>query len=338
MSSNARPLTVEVTRGPIVESRHAVRAAAVDSDGKLVASFGDVETPVFPRSAIKIMQALSLVETGAADAFNLQPEQLALACASHSGEPKHTERVSAWLARIGLGPDDLECGPQWPKLEQTVHELVRAGETPTAVHNNCSGKHTGMLTQARHMGEPTRGYTAPEHPIQRRVLATIAELCGLTEKDIVLGTDGCSLPAVALPLRNFARGLAQIAAPTKQPSRRADACRRLIAAKIAHPDLVAGTGRFDTDFMRAVRGRIASKSGAEGVHIAMLPDRGIAVVVKADDGAGRAAEVGLVAVLDRLSLIDDGERERLRTLAHPTLSNWAGRLVGEIRPARDSGF
>lgn len=315
-----------------------MRAAAVDADGRLVASFGDVDEAIFPRSAIKIMQALSLVETGAADAFGLGPEQLALACASHSGEAKHTDRVANWLDRLALGPGDLECGPQWPKWEPAVHALVLAGTKPTAIHNNCSGKHTGMLTQARHIGEPTRGYTAPAHPVQRRVLATIAALCGLPEQQIVLGTDGCSLPAVALPLESFARGLAQIAAATKQPSVRAAACRRLIAAKVAHPDLVAGSGRFDTAFMPATGGRIASKSGAEGVQVAMLTDRGIGIAVKAEDGAGRAAEVGLIAFLDRLGLLDDGERERLRVLARPEIRNWAGLHVGDIRPARDGGF
>lgn len=338
MSRNPRPLVVEVTRGPIVESRHAVRAAVVDVDGRLVASFGDAEEPVFPRSAIKAMQALSLVETGAADAFGLGTEQLALACASHSGEPKHTERVAAWLQRIGCGVEDLECGPQWPKPEAEVHAMVRTDLAPTAVHNNCSGKHTGMLTQARHMGEPTRGYTAPEHPMQRRILATIAALCGLAEAKIVLGTDGCSLPAVALPLESFARGLAEIASPGKQSAGRAEACRRLIAAQIAHPDLVAGTGRFDTAFMTAMGGRAASKSGAEGVQVAMLPERGIGIAVKAEDGAGRAAEIGLIDVMDRLGLLDDGERERLRNLTRPAIRNWAGLLVGEIRPARDGRF
>ncbi|WP_119420689.1 asparaginase [Desertibaculum subflavum] len=338
MSRSPRPLVVEVMRGPIVESRHAVRAAAVDADGKLMAAFGDVDEPVFPRSAIKIMQALSLVETGAADAFDLGSEQLALACASHSGEPKHTERVAAWLAKLGLSAADLECGPQWPKPDEAVHALVRAGLSPTAIHNNCSGKHTGMLAQARHMGEPTRGYTASDHPVQRRVLATIAALCDLAADKIVLGTDGCSLPAVALPLQRFARGLAQIAAPVKQPANRAEASRRLIAAKIAHPDLVAGTGRFDTAFMPAMQGRVASKSGAEGVWVAMLPDRGIGIAVKAEDGAGRAAEIGLIAFLDRIGLLDAEARERLRPLAHPSIRNWAGRLVGEMRPATAPGF
>ena len=338
MSRNTRPLVVEVTRGPIVESRHAVRAAAVDADGNLVASFGDVEEPVFPRSAIKSMQALSLVETGAADAFGLGPEQLALACASHSGEPMHTERVAAWLTKLGLGAEDLECGPQWPKPDDAIHALVRAGSAPTTIHNNCSGKHTGMLTQARHMQEPTRGYSTPEHPVQRRVLATVAALSDLDANRIVLGTDGCSLPAVALPLERFARGLAQIAAPAKQQAKRAEACRRLIAAKLAHPDLVAGTGRFDTAFMPAMRGRVASKSGAEGVWVAMLPDRGIGIAIKAEDGAGRAAEIGLIAFMDRIGLLNAEERERLRPLAQPPIKNWAGRLVGEMRPAASAGF
>jgi len=332
------PIAVEVTRGPLVESRHAVRAVAVDADGRHVAAFGDIEAPVFPRSAIKMLQAIPLVETGAADAFKLSSEELALACASHSGQPEHVSRVEAWLKRLGLSADDLECGPQWPIHEGSAHAMAGRGETPTQAYNNCSGKHTGMLSHARHLGEPTRGYTAPTHPTQRRALAAIAAMAGMRESAIMLGTDGCSLPAVALPLERFAAALAKFGTPTALEPKRAEACRRLFAAKTAHPHLVSGTGRFDAAFMPALKGRIASKSGAEGVWAAVVPDRGLGLAVKAEDGTGRAAEVGMIELMRRLGILDAAELDAVAKLAHPTLSNRAGRMVGEIRPARDAGF
>jgi len=332
------PLTVEVTRGGIVESRHAVRAVAVDNHGKTVAAFGMVDAPVFPRSAIKLLQALPLIETGAADAFGLSSEALALACASHSGEPVHVSRVEGWLTRLGLTAADLECGPQWPINEDATRALAARGEVPTAAHNNCSGKHTGMLTQARHLNEPTRGYTDPDHPTQRRALAVIAALSGVAERDIILGTDGCSLPAVALPLDRFAAALAQVGAPVGLEPGRAAACRRLFAAQTAHPHLIAGTGRFDAAFMPALKGRIASKSGAEGVWAAVVPERGLGLAVKAEDGAGRAAEVGMLELMRRLGVLSAEDLAAVANLAHPTLTNRAGRVVGDIHPAAEAGF
>lgn len=332
------PLIVDVTRGGIVESRHAVRAVAVDADGKTVAAFGAVEAPVFPRSAIKLLQALPLIETGAADAFRLGSEEVALACASHSGEPVHVSRVVSWLGRLGLTAADLECGSQWPINEDAARALAARGETPSAVHNNCSGKHTGMLTQARHLNEPTRGYTDPNHPTQRRALAVIATLSGMAERDIILGTDGCSLPAVALPLDRFATALARIGAPESLEPARAAACRRLFAAKTAHPHLISGTGRFDAAFMPALKGRIASKSGAEGVWAAVVPERRLGLAVKAEDGAGRAAEVGMLELMRRLGILGADDLAAVAKLAHPTLTNRAGRVVGAIRPAAEAGF
>jgi L-asparaginase II len=315
------PVAVELWRGPAVESRHRVAVAVAESGGRLTAQVGDAEVPVFPRSAIKPIQAVPLVETGAADAFALGDAELALACASHAGEPVHTERVAAWLARIGLTERGLACGAHAPLDREAARELRRAGGVPTPVHNNCSGKHTGMLTTAVHLGEPTAGYLDPAHPVQRRIRAVFEELMGAPLGEP--GVDGCGVPSWPLPLDRLAVAMANLC---ERP-----AAKRLLVAMRAHPELVAGTGRLDTALMRA-RPDLVAKGGAEGVHVAVVPDRGLAVAVKAEDGAGRAADVALLAVLDRLvgGIVDHPD---LRAFAEPSIQNVAGRTVGAIRAA-----
>jgi L-asparaginase II len=315
------PLAVEVWRGPAVESRHRVAVAVAESGGRATARVGDAEVPVFPRSAIKPIQAVPLVEIGAADAFALGDAELALACASHSGEPIHTERVAAWLARTGLAEADLACGAHAPLDRDAARELRRAGGVPTPVHNNCSGKHTGMLTTAVHLGEPTAGYLDPAHPVQRRIRAVFEELAGTALPEP--GVDGCGVPNWPVPLDRLAVALANMG---ERP-----AATRLFAAMRAHPELVAGTGRLDTALMRA-RPDIVAKGGAEGVHVAVIPDRGLAVAVKAEDGAGRAADVALLAVLDRL-VGGITNHPDLRAHAEPAIENVVGRTVGMIRAA-----
>jgi len=318
---SATPVAVELWRGPACESRHRVAVAVAETGGRLVHAIGDVATPVFPRSAIKPIQAVPLVETGAADAFDLGDGELALACASHAGEPMHTERVAAWLARLGLGERDLACGAHAPNHRETAREMRRAGRVPTAVHNNCSGKHTGMLTTALHMGEPTAGYLDPAHPVQRRVKAVFEELAGVALSPP--GVDGCGVPSWPLPLDRLAVAMANMVERS--------AARRLFAAMQAQPKLVAGTDRLDTALMRA-RPDIVAKGGAEGVHVAVLPDRGLAVALKAEDGAGRAADVALLAVLERL-VGGIGDQPALRHHAQPPIENVAGKTVGVIRAA-----
>jgi len=315
------PVAVELWRGPAVESRHRVAVAVAATGGRVTARVGDTEVPVFPRSAIKPIQAVPLVETGAADAFALGDAELALACASHSGEPMHTEPVAAWLARLGLSERDLECGAHAPLEREAARDLRRRGGTPTPVHNNCSGKHTGMLTTAVHLGEPTAGYLDPAHPVQRRIRAVFEELAGTALGEP--GVDGCGVPSWPLPLDRLAVAMANLC---ERP-----AAARLFAAMRAHPELVAGTGRLDTALM-AARADIVAKGGAEGVHVAVLPDRGLAVAVKAEDGAARAADVALLAVLDRLvgGIV---EHPDLRDYAAPAIENVAGRTVGAIRAA-----
>ncbi len=331
----ANPIAAEATRGGIVESLHRAAAAVCDAEGRVAHSWGDVARPVFPRSAIKAIQALPIIETGAADRFALTDAELALACASHGGEPMHVSAVEAWLARIGLSGDDLECGPHAPIYAPAAEALFRAGESPRAVHNNCSGKHAGMLTTARHMGEPIRGYIAPDHPVQRRVAAAIGAMCGVNADAAPLGVDGCSIPTFAIPLTALATGMARIADPSGLSETRREAVLRLRRAVAAHPEMVAGTGRFCTALNRESEGRVFAKTGAEGVYCAAVPALGLGVAVKADDGAARAAQVATLAVLARIGALDDALAAKLADHVVAPIVNRAGRRTGEVRAARD---
>jgi len=298
---------VEVTRGRITESLHRGRAAVVDASGRVVAAWGDIEAPVYPRSAVKPMQALALVESGAADAFGLDDTELTLACASHSAEPRHIEGISAWLARVGLTPQDLECGVQWPlRHEPTMAALIRAGEKPCPLHNNCSGKHTGMLTTALHLGAPTAGYVELEHPVQQRIMGILEQMCGVDLSDAPVARDGCSVPCFAMPLGNLARGMACFASPDQLPGHRIAGIRRISAAMIANPGLVEGEGRYASTLMAASSGRIIAKGGAEGVVCAALPDRGLGIAVKCDDGNARASHAIMTGVLREIDALRGG--------------------------------
>jgi L-asparaginase II len=323
-------MSVVVRRGGFVESRHAVACAVVDAGGDLLGHWGDVEAPVFPRSAVKMLQSLPLLETGAADGCGCDDAELALACASHGGEPDHIATLLPWLARIECGQDDLACGPHWPMNDAAARALAAAGEVPARWHNNCSGEHAGMLATARHLGEPIAGYVNPSHPVQRRIHAALGAMCGVDMAAMPHGIDGCSAPAIALPLQAVALGLARFGAPAGLDSSRAAACRRLAKAMAAEPFMVAGTGRFCTAVNEAAGGRVLVKTGAEGVFAACVPARGLGIAVKALDGGGRAAQVALMALLDRLDLVDDRLRRVVAAVTNPVLSNWAGLAVGGI--------
>lgn len=323
------PVLVEVTRGRLVESVHRGAVAIADAQGTTIFAIGDIALPVFPRSALKPIQALPLVESGAADAFAVSDEEIALACASHSGEPMHTTRVAAWLARLGLGESDLACGPHPSRFEPVVEAMIRRGEKPTRVHNNCSGKHTGFLAVARHWGIATAGYERHEHPVQQAVAEALRDLSE-TQHELPWGLDGCAAPNFALPLDRFARALAQLGDPSRLPARRARAAERIVAAMMAHPELVAGTGRACTLLMGAGERRFAVKTGAEGVYAAIVPGRGLGIALKIDDGAGRAAETAIAFLLARLGLV---EIDSVRALAAAPVVNTRDTQVGERRPA-----
>jgi L-asparaginase II len=333
VSVSADPLLVEVSRGDMVESRHRAAVAIVDAEGKLAAAWGDIERPVYGRSAIKPLQALPLIESGAADRYALGPAELALACASHNGEPRHVELVAAWLDRIGCSGDDLECGSHLPYHEPTVAALIRAGDKPSQVHNNCSGKHAGFLSTARHLGELTRGYIRLEHPVQQRILRTLEEMGGLSLGKAPLGIDGCGIPVIGLPLRHMALAMARLADPTGLAPGRAAAAQRVLAAMAAEPFLVAGSGRFCTQVMEVVGAKAVMKGGAEGVYTAALPTLGLGVALKVEDGAGRAAEVAMGDLLRRLKLLSAAEEVALADVLTPPVLNRVGRETGRIRAA-----
>jgi L-asparaginase II len=333
MATSAQPdpaPAVLVMRGDRVESRHRVSYALADASGALACGHGDLADPVYPRSAIKPIQALAMVKSGAAEAFSVTDREIAIACGSHSGEPLHVETIRAWLARLGLDESALACGAHPPFDPDEAERLRRARTQVSAVHNNCSGKHAGMLTLARHLGAELAGYVGAGHPVQQRIAATLGEIAG-----VVLGApaiDGCGVPTWAMPLANLAAALARLGEPAGLPDARAGACRRITAAMIAHPQMVAGTARPCTQIMQAVPGVIV-KSGAEGVHVASLPAHRLGLALKVEDGAARAAPVALIGLLDALGVLDDASRSALSHLARPRLHNHAGRTVGEIRLA-----
>lgn len=322
------PVLVEVTRGDRVESAHRGAIAVIDADGKIVAQWGDIEAAVFPRSAFKSLQSLPLIETGAADALHLGDEELALACASHSSEPMHVERVEAWLARIDCRESDLACGPHLPMHEPTAHAMLRAGERPCRLHNNCSGKHTGFLSVARHLHIAVEGYERPDHPVQVLAREAIAAMCGLAPDRMPVGIDGCAAPNYAIPLSNLATAMARLGAPAKLSPDRAQAAARLVNAWKKHPLLVSGTGRACADMIEGTTGRTVVKTGAEGVFTAVLPDRGLGIALKIDDGATRAAEAAMAKVLVLLRVADESA---LGKHVKPPIRNWRGDVVGERR-------
>ena len=324
------PVLVEVLRGPLIESRHRGAVAVVDADGTAVLSVGVVAAPVFPRSAIKALQALPLVESGAADRFGFADEELALACASHGGEDGHVEGVARMLGKIGLDASALRCGAHWPLFQPAAFALARTG-APSALHNNCSGKHAGFLSLARAMGVPHAAYWRPEHPVQQKVRAVLEDLTGAALKPDCCAIDGCSVPTWAIPLKDLARAFASFGSGRGLSRPRAAAAARLRLACARHPWHVAGTGRFCTEVMTLLGTRALVKTGAEGVFCGALPEAGLGIAVKCDDGAGRAAEAVMAAILLRFLALSASERAELSRFEHPVVRNWNGIDVGAVR-------
>jgi L-asparaginase II len=330
----SNPVLVEVTRGNLVESRHSGAVAVVDADGATILSIGDVEMPIFPRSAIKALQALVLVESGGPDRYGFGDEELALACASHGGEPAHVAGVERMLRAAGLDASALACGTHWPLHQPSAQALARAGGAASALHNNCSGKHAGFVCAACAVGAGPGGYADVGHPVQRDVKAALESLGGAPIPDERRAVDGCSVPTWAMPLSGLARAFAGFATGRGLAPRRAAAAQRLRAACAAKPWFVAGTGRFDTELMQHFGARVFVKGGAEGVHCGALPELGYGIAVKCDDGHGRAAEVTMAAAIARLLPLEAGDRDFLGRFVQPTLRNWKGTVVGGIRPTR----
>ncbi len=326
----SNPVLVEVLRGPLVESRHRGALAVADADGASVLALGDVAAPVFPRSAIKALQALPLVELGAADRYGFGDEELALACSSHSGEAAHVEGVSRMLAKAGLDAAALCCGAHWPIYQPAAYALAKTG-APSALHNNCSGKHAGFLCLACAMGVDHAFYWRPEHPVQQKVRGVLEDLTGAALGPDRCAVDGCSVPTWAIPLQNLAHAFATFGTGHGLSRERANAAARLRAACAQKPWHVAGTGRFCTEIMKLLGARVFVKTGAEGMFCGALPGEGLGIAIKCDDGGGRAAEVIMAAIIARFLPLESAERAALARFIRPILRNWNGIEVGALR-------
>ncbi|PCH82537.1 MAG: asparaginase [Hyphomicrobiales bacterium] len=324
------PVLVEVTRGNTVESVHHGAIAVVDANGKTVVEIGDIDVPVFPRSAIKGLQAIPLVESGAVDKFNLPLEALAIACASHNGEQRHVDTAAAMLSAAGLNEDAYECGVHWPKRVED-HAHLHAAGGPGQLHNNCSGKHAGFLCASVALGLDTHGYVEESHPLQREVKAVLEAMSGVVHEQDVCGRDGCSIPTYAIPLRNAALAFARFGTGVGLDKSRATAAKRIRKAVAAAPFMVAGTGRFCTSVMDLFGERAFVKVGAEGVFCASLPELGLGVALKCSDGGVRAAEVLMAAVLAAKLSSTEAEEASLTPHLLQKLENWRGFHVGDVR-------
>ncbi len=325
------PILVEVTRGAMVESRHCGRVAVVDGDGKVVFSQGDIDGLIYPRSSCKAMQALFLVESGAADAYGFTNREIALASASHTGEPAHISLAASMLAAAGRDVASLECGAHWSWVESVLIEQARTLDHPTALHNTCSGKHAGFVCAACHLGQDPLGYAGYDHPVQQEIRSIMQALTGSRHDENNSATDGCSIPTYAIPLKSLAHGFAKMATGVGLSPQRARAAQRIMDACMAEPFYVSGTKGDSIRLMGAAPGRIFAKSGAEGVFCAAIPEQGIAIALKSDDGAPRAAESMIAATLARFFSNDAEVHARLMLIADHAMHNWNKIHVGNVR-------
>jgi L-asparaginase II len=329
------PILVEVRRGAIVESRHRGGIAVVDPDGEFIARLGDVDLITSTRSTIKPIQAIPFVTSGAADHFSVDERELAVVCASHEGEPIHTESVAGMLARAGLDESALRCGAQVPYNQETAKGLEAQGQPFTQLHNNCSGKHTGMLLTAAFLGLSLDDYTSVEHPVQREIISTFVRMAGVDES-LPTAIDGCAAPTFGVPLRSLALAFARLVNPTDTDAATI-ATHRIVAAMIKHPEMVGGTkGRFDTELLRASHGKLICKIGAEASYsIGVLPcerfPRGAGIAIKMEDGSYRGLGATVVEVLAQLGVLSDEEAGQLSSFHRPSVENRRGDNVGEVR-------
>jgi len=335
---SSNPVLVEATRGGARESEHRGAIVVVDANGKRVVALGDVERQVFPRSAVKLLQAIPLVESGAADRLELDDQELAIACASHNGEPEHVAVVERMLAKAGLDVSALECGTHWPRLGPVAYAIAADHREPNALHNNCSGKHAGflclacMLSGGGHVRQYAKGYVAPRHPVMRAITEALQATTGHDLAKAPRGIDGCSIPTFAIPLDRLALAFARVGTGTGLRPGHARAAARLREAVAREPFMAAGSDRFDTQVMEALGERVYCKVGAEAVFCAAFPERGLGVAIKIDDGnTARAAEVAMAAAIEAFVELGDAEAALLRSMSDLRLRNWNGIEVGALR-------
>jgi L-asparaginase II len=320
---------VEVCRGDIRESTHRVHAAVMDSDGRLRAFAGDPTLVTYLRSGAKPFQAAPLVRDGAVDRFGLGLDELALCCGSHSGEPRHLEAAASMLLKVGLDAEMLACGPHPPVHEQTRRDLAEEGLEPVRLHNNCSGKHVGMLALARCHGWETAGYHRPEHPVQGRIITEMSKWASVPYEAIALGVDGCGVATFALSLEQMALAYARFAGAARAGERDAST---VVTAMTDHPEMVGGEGRLCTALMQETNGRLIAKAGAEGLYCVGVPGAELGLAVKIEDGSSRAVGPAILSILRQLDLISEDDLGALYPFAYPDVTNTRGETVGQIRP------
>ncbi len=324
-------LIAEVTRSGIVESRHYGSIAVVDNRGELIAGAGDVNRVTYMRSAAKPVQAIPVIESGAVDAFGISDKELAVICASHQGQDIHVSAVSSILAKIGVNERSLACGIHPPANAAAARSLVRTGREPRALHNNCSGKHVGMLALAQHFGADLETYLDSESPVQTAIKSALGETLDVKKSAVHLGTDGCGAPTFAVPLRNIALGFARFGDPVELPASRSNAMRRISAAMTDNAEMVSGTGGMDTDVMSVGNGKVMMKGGAEGLKAIALLDRGIGIACRMEDGSDRAFAAIVWQLVRDLGVFSDDDLADLAALQPVAVMNHQGRVIGEIR-------
>jgi len=325
------PVLVEVIRGDRVESWHSGTAVVVDGDGATLLQIGDIDRSIYLRSTAKPLQALPLVASGAADRWSLTDAEIALACGSHAGEPLHVATAATMLQKAGRDASCLECGVHWPLGEEAARALAANGGTPSTLHNNCSGKHAGFVCLSCFRGVDPSGYVQPSHPAMLEVTAALAETTGVSLDDCRRGIDGCSIPTFAIPLRALATGFARLGTGHCLSPSLSNAAMRIRSAVAANPLMAAGTGQFDTRIAALFGESVLCKCGAEGTAAAAIPSLGLGIAVKIDDGAGRAVEVAMVALLQKFLPTSITADDEFQSLAVRTLRNWNGVIVGTLR-------
>ncbi len=324
-------ISVQVTRGNFTESVHLVDAVVVDSKGKIVETFGAAEkVQTSPRSAIKMLQAVSLIESEAFSKFNLTQKHLALACASHNGEKPHTDLVQSWLMQLGFDDQSLVCGPHMPSDESTAHEMIRQGLNPKRCHNNCSGKHSGILSTILQLNLNAKEYGKYDHPIQIRLRKILGELMEVNVDSLPWGIDGCGIPTYSMPLISVAQGMSHLLLDRPISIDRKAAFELIKKAVIAEPFYIAGTNGFCTDIIQKTDGKAIVKTGAEGFYVVVLPEQGLAMAVKARDGQTRASKVATAWLLKRFGGMSESQFLQLSRHTQPEIRNWAGEIVGKI--------
>ena len=327
------PILVEAIKGNAVDNFYRGSYSVVDAHGHVIMAVGDTESPVFPGSGIKPIQALTLCETGAAKAYGLGHANVALACSNHNGDPTHTEIIENWLHKIDSSHKNLVCGASDRGSQKGKKGIATSGDVIDSLYDPCSGKHTGFLTVAKHLKHPTLGYSRMDHPVQQRVIGTLEQMTGLDLYNAPKALDGSGIPTIGIPLGNISLAMARMANPHDQPEERQAACKKIITALTMEPYLLAGKGRFTTRVIEALGQSCIIQMGSQGVYCGSLIKRGIGIAIKIDDGSSRAAEAVMMRLLYKLNILTERALGLLLNLLEPPIFSRNGEVIGTVKPA-----